>query len=157
LNLSIPLPTLRGFAVMSVVPLALSTAILAAPFFASGVIVTLALTRVGGSIGRLYSWDLLGAAAGCAAVVALLEVLNISSVALTGGAIAAAGAWCFQRFAGQRRPVGVAGLTVVLLLAALLNGSGHRGLSVQFSKDRALPKADDIQRAAWNSHSFVLV
>lgn len=156
-NLSIPLPTLRGFVAMAVVPLAVSTIVLALPFFASGVIVTLALTRVGGAIGRLYSWDLIGAATGCAAVVALLEVLNLSSVALIAGAVAAIGAWGFQRFAGERRAFGTAALAVILALAGLVNGAGYRGLSVQFSKDKALPPADDIQRASWNSHSFVMV
>lgn len=156
-NLSIPLPTLRGFQVMAIAPLAVSTMVLALPFFASGVVVTIALTRVGGSIGRLYAWDLIGAAAGCAGVVVLLEVLNLSSVALIAGAIAAAGAWCFARFAGQRQPLGPAVLATGLLAAALANGSGHRGLTVQFSKDKTLPAAADIQRAAWNSHSFVVV
>jgi spermidine synthase len=170
INLSVPLPTLRGFQVMQIVPLAVSTIVLAVPFFASGVIVTMALTRVGGSIGRLYSWDLLGAAAGCASVVGLLEILNLSSVALVAGAVSAVGAWCFCRFAasvpvpaGRLMSLPISGgrlsavLAVVLLGAAVLNGSGHRGLSVQFSKDKTLPSADDIQRAAWNSHSFVLV
>ena len=32
------------------------------PFFLSGIVVTIALTRLGGSIGRLYAWDLAGAA-----------------------------------------------------------------------------------------------
>ena len=47
--------------------MAMSTLVLAAPFVASGIAITLALTRTAGPMGRLYGADLLGAATGCLA------------------------------------------------------------------------------------------
>ena len=115
------------------------------------------LTRVGGQIGRLYAWDLIGAAVGCAAVVVLLNILNLSSVALVAGAIAATGAWCLQRFAGARRAWGTLGLALLLLVAAVVNGAGYHGVGVRFAKNGWLPSAESLQRASWNSYSFVMV
>jgi len=100
-NLCLPIPVLERFSVMEVVSIALSTLILGAPFLLSGIVVTLALTRTGGSIGRLYAADLLGASLGCLLFLPLLNWSDISSVALVAGAAAAAAAYCFQRFANS--------------------------------------------------------
>ena len=56
------------------------------------------------SIGRLYAWDLAGAAFGCLAVVPLLDsgVFNLSSLVLLGAGAGAIGGWCFGRAAGLR-------------------------------------------------------
>ena len=73
----------------------------AAMLVSGGVAITLALTRCGGSIGRLYAFDLIGAAAGCMLVVPLLEQTNISSAIFLAAAGAAIAAACFRRFATQ--------------------------------------------------------
>src|SRR5262245_20555294 len=78
-TLCIPFLPLTTFSVMETLSIAVSTVVLAAPFALSGVAVTAALTRCGGRVGRLYAFDLVGAAAGCALVVPLLEQTNISS------------------------------------------------------------------------------
>src|SRR5262245_5573787 len=101
LNLSIPIVPITEFSVMEVVSVASATFVLAVPFALSGVAVTIALTRCGGPIGRLYAFDLIGAAAGCAAVVPLLEYTNVSSAVFFAGASAAAAAFCFSHFAGR--------------------------------------------------------
>jgi hypothetical protein len=49
---------------------------LSVPFFFSGVVVSLALTRSPYPIGRVYGVDLVGAAAGCLGVLALLNVTS---------------------------------------------------------------------------------
>src|SRR5689334_4537058 len=79
MTLSIPFLPLTELTSMEVVSVAVSTVVLAVPFVISGVAVTLALTRSGGPIGRLYAADLAGAAAGCVAVVPMLEWTNVSS------------------------------------------------------------------------------
>ena len=64
-TLVIPIPPLTEARLSLILPLAVSIVLLGVPFFLSGVAVTVALTRLGAPIGRLYAWDLAGAAAGC--------------------------------------------------------------------------------------------
>jgi uncharacterized membrane protein YhdT len=64
-------PSLVAFAAWFELALCLAT-----PFFFSGVVVSLALTRSPYPIGRVYGVDLVGAAAGCLGVLALLNVTS---------------------------------------------------------------------------------
>jgi spermidine synthase len=134
---------------------ALATAVLGAPFLLAGVVVTLALTRVGGAIGQLYGADLLGAAAGCLLIVPLLNRFDITAVAFLTGAFAAIGAACFQRVAGGRGVVGVA-LALLLTGAALYNAPPARGFGVVSAKGMPLPRLA-IDYAASNAHSYVIM
>ena len=59
---------------------------LAVPFFFSGVVVSLALTRSPYPIGKVYGADLIGAATGCIGVLALLNVMSGPSAVLWVGA-----------------------------------------------------------------------
>jgi hypothetical protein len=156
LNLAIPIPTLERLELMELLVLALSTVVLATPFFLSGVVVTLALTRTGGSIGRLYAADLLGASLGCLLVIPLLGLTNISSVAMAAGALAGAAAFCFARWSGAA-PRGPAVTAAVLLAVAGLNALTDRGIGVVTSKGRNLKSQLDVAWSAWNTHSFVLI
>ena len=156
ITLVVPLPSLGSAGLMAIVSLGASTLAMTVPFFLSGVVVTLALTRAGGRIGVLYGWDLAGAAGGALLVVPLLDRLSLTSAFILAGAAAGAGAWCFARFAGAAaiRPVLV---SVVLIVAGLVNGGGNSGLGVRFSKDRPLPDMARVDLARWNSHSFIVV
>ena len=69
---------------------------LSIPFFFSGIVVSLALTRSPFPIGRVYGADLLGAAVGCLGVLVLLNNTDGPSAILWVGAIAAAGALFFS-------------------------------------------------------------
>ena len=60
---------------------------LAVPFFFSGVVVSLALTRSPYPIGKVYGADLIGAAAGCIGVLVLLNVTSGPSAVLWVGAL----------------------------------------------------------------------
>lgn len=156
-NLFIPIPSDSGSVVRDFGMLALATAVLAVPFYLSGIVVTIALTRVGARIGRMYAWDLLGASAGCLAVVPLLNTTSITSAALAAGAAGAIGAYAFQSVVGRatRVPIWVAALAIVL---AVVNATTGHGLMPLYSKDRPLMFSGDwIDRSAWNSHSFVLI
>lgn len=157
ITLVIPLPSLGAAGTMAIVGLTASTLAMTLPFFLAGIVVTLVLTRVGGRIGWLYGWDLAGAALGALLVVPILERFNITSAFFLAGALAAAGAVCLARFASGRGSVAATALGLALVVGALLNGAGHEGLSVWFSKDRPLPPMDHIASARWNSHSFVVV
>ncbi len=157
-NLCVPIPTASDHVVMEFTALSIATAALAVPFYFSGVVVTLALTRTGAAIGRIYAWDLLGASAGCLAVVPLLNATNISSAALVAGAAAAAGAIALNRSAGLRPPRRVWALAAICIVAAAGNASTDRGLTVMMAKNRPLVGGGlAVDRTAWNSHSFVII
>jgi hypothetical protein len=167
--LCIPIPALNRFSVMEVVAIAAVTAVLAVPFFFSGMVVTIALTRTSAPVGRLYAWDLAGAAAACVAVVPLLDSgrFNVTSLCLLAAAIAAAGAFCFSLLqselpprARRSRRVGIrpAAIALVCAAAALWNGSDMERLEVAFPKNRQLWMATPTFDATrWNSHSFVIL
>jgi SAM-dependent methyltransferase len=158
LSLSMPFLPLSTFTTMEVVSVLCSTVVLAAPFALSGVAVTLALTRTGGPIGRLYAADLIGAALGCLLVVPLLEQANVSSAVLAAGVAAAAGAACFHRFAPARGARLSLALAAILAAAAAVNHSTTGGLQVIYPKNQQLWLLNRINVIArWNSHSYVLV
>src|SRR5581483_1243328 len=100
-NLSIPFPPVRVGGVGDIAMLTLATLVLSLPFIASGIVVTVALTRTGAPIGVMYGADLLGAAAGCLGVIGLLNLTDIASAALLTAAVAAGGAACFARAASS--------------------------------------------------------
>src|SRR5919109_1435307 len=105
---------------------------MAVPFFFSGVIVSLALTRSPFPVGRVYGVDLLGAATGCLGVLLLLHATDGPSAMLWVAALAAVGALCFAGSGiGEATPANLPGATIfgrpmllcaVLALGALANG-----------------------------------
>jgi hypothetical protein len=158
MTLSIPFPALASRSVMEVLSVAVSTAVLGVPFVLSGVAVTTALTRCGGAVSRLYAFDLLGAAAGCALVVPLLERTNVSSAILIAGASAAAAAVCFSRFARDSRTRRAAALAVALAVLAIANTGPYEALQIAYPKNRQLWRTNSLNAVTrWNSHSYVLV
>lgn len=157
-NLCVPIPTAADHPVMEFTALAVATFALAVPFFLSGVAVTLALTRTGAPIGRIYAWDLLGASAGCLAVVPLLNATNISSAALTAGVAAALGAVALHRAAGLKPSWRVWLLLFLCAGVAVTNARAQGGLAILVAKNRPLIGGGmHIERTAWNSHSFVII
>jgi hypothetical protein len=89
---------------------------LAVPFTASGICLTLALTRVPARVGAIYAADLVGAGLGCIAVVGLLEIVDGPSAVILVGAIAALGSLCFALRSG--RALVLTGAAVAVLFAA---------------------------------------
>ena len=158
-NLCIPIPVLTEFSLMEITAVAVATSVLAIPFVLSGVVVTMALTRTSGQVGRLYAADLGGAAFGCLAVIALLNWSDITSVAFAAGATAAMGAWAFHRFAAP----GGGGYRYILLAAAcaaiaVTNGMRADGFGIIYPKNRSQWLAQrHVEMSAWNSHSYITV
>jgi hypothetical protein len=157
-NLMTPFLTIYSGGPAELASVAFSTIILTVPFVISGVVVTLALTRTRGRIGRLYAADLAGAAAGCLAIIWLLERTDITSTAFAAGACAAAGAWCFAR-AGRQRGVAALLCTAALGYAVVANVRSEAPLGVIYPKSREqwLAKREAIDFTAWNAHSYVVV
>ena len=156
-NLAMPMPGVRGFAPSEIAGLGIATLVLAIPFVLSGIVVTLALTRTAAPIGLLYGADLVGAAAGCLAIVWLLDRSDVTSTAFVTGACCAAAAWCFARYAG-RAGVAAAVMAVMLAAGAVANATSDRPLGVLYPKDQWLWLRDDIvEYSKWNAHSYVTV
>jgi hypothetical protein len=153
LNLVVPLPI--DISLTAVAAITVSTLALAVPFYLSGVVVAVALTRVPGRIGRIYATDLVGASLGCILVIPLLRFANISSATFALGSLAALGSLCFRRFAGSRRMAFPIVLAAVLLAAALLNGFTRLGFRVMYPKGRYQPAAS-VSFEAWNTYSQVV-
>ena len=102
IELASPLPSL-DWATYAVLWLK-AIVLLAAPFTVGGIAVSLALTRSGFPIGITYGVDLLGAATGCLASLALLTWMDASSAMFMTAALAAVAAWCFGRAASEPVP-----------------------------------------------------
>jgi hypothetical protein len=155
---TLAIPILPDLTATSVAALAAMTGAIAVPFYLSGVLVALALTRIPGSSGRIYAVDLLGAALGSVSVLALLAVTDLSSAAIAVGGLAAASAACFHAFARNARGARIAGaLAVALLCAALVNARAPlHGLRVAFYKAGWVPRSDILDER-WTIHGQVTV
>jgi hypothetical protein len=97
-------------------------AVIAAPFVLSGILVTLTLTRFARDVGRLYAFDLIGAALGCVALVWLLEITDGPTAVLAIAALAAVGGIFYALDEGSTRLVRWSALVGGVLIAAAI---GH--------------------------------
>ena len=139
--------------------------LLAAPFTIGGIAVSLALTRSGFPIGITYGVDLLGAATGCLASLALLTWMDASSAMFMIAALAAVAAWCFGRAASEPasagpvlnwRILGKPGVVAVCLAAvAGLNAVTNSGLQPIVVKFNRLDPLSNIYHIKWNSFSRI--
>jgi hypothetical protein len=166
-ELASPLPNVAG--ATYIVLWLKAIVLLAAPFTIGGIAVSLALTRGALPIGITYGVDLLGAAAGCIASLALLTWIDTSSAMFMTAALAALAAWCFGRAASEPVPVGAAGSVlkwrifgkpgfVALYLAALagincVNEFGLQPIVIKFGRLDAL---ENIYQIKWNSFSRIV-
>jgi hypothetical protein len=158
-SLCIPLAAPGLSSPVAVVALATVIAALTVPFFLSGVVVTIALTRGQGPTGRLYAFDLVGAALGCLLVVWLLDSgrFNLSSVVFLAAGIAAAGGYCFTLANGVPSRAPLLSTALVLVLAAFINGAQMHGVEVAYPKSPEAWMSADVQSTHWNSHSYVVI
>ena len=101
----------RGFATLG-----LAYTVLAVPFFCGGLGISLLMTHGAARIGPLYAADLLGAAAGCLAVVAGLQLLPAPLMALVVAIAAVTTALIYAWRIGANRlmPLAACGLVAVL-------------------------------------------
>ncbi|MCC6989431.1 MAG: hypothetical protein IT181_10555 [Acidobacteria bacterium] len=154
LSLVIPMPDGQQWTSMDLVVLALSLGVIATPFALGGIVTTLALTRTQAPVGRLYAADLLGAAIGCLAAVALLDTTNLSAAAFAATAVAALGALAFRRAAGLSLGLAVP-VTLVLALVAMAGNVRGEAVRVMYPKNR-LAWNKPVLRSLWNSHAHIL-
>jgi Spermine/spermidine synthase domain len=127
-------------------------ALAALPFFTGGGVMSVAFSRMTERINVLYAADLIGAAAGCLALIPLLNWLGAPGVVIMAAGLSAIAAVAFAPAARRRGFAAAAcGLLAVAALAQtsgvapfdLVDTKGHVGDRVLFSK--------------WNSFSRVAV
>ncbi len=111
------MPAGMTLSTMGIASLLATTVACSAPFYCFGIAITLALTRSGLPIGRIYGSDLVGAALGCVFVLAALGVRGAPSVTLWCAAIGGLAALCFGSDRARSFRGGSA-LLVALLVAA---------------------------------------
>lgn len=131
-------------------------AVLTIPFYFSGVLVTISLTRIPGPTGLVYGVDLVGAALGSLLVLPLLTLTNISSAVLFIGALAAIAAWCWQPPEDRMRRRGALFLAGLLAVVAGINTVTVGGIRVRWAKGAPV-ETEDIAHEAWNLNSHVVV
>ncbi len=142
-------------------------ACLSIPFFFSGVVVSLALTRSPYPVGRVYGVDLAGAALGCLGVLAVLNMTDAPSAVLWISATAAAAALLFVRSGIGRAPKSPPPLaflprrcglvTLALVLIAAGNGLSEHRLRPLFVKGVSELGNNRPIFDRWNSYSRVTV
>lgn len=96
-------------------------AILAAlPFFAAGVVIALAIKTYVASVGRVYAFDLAGAAIGSIAIVPLLRLVSAPTLLVGLGIVASCAAMLFGWGSRRERLIAAvtAGVAVVLVIAS---------------------------------------
>ncbi|HEY6362940.1 MAG TPA: hypothetical protein VIX63_17660 [Vicinamibacterales bacterium] len=127
-------------------------ALAALPFFAGGAVLSLAFARLSDRINVLYGADLLGAAAGCLALIPLLDTVGAPGVVLTAAALSALAATCFAP--SRRRPRAAA---AGLLLVGVSAGAQLAGAAPFDVSDTKGHQGDRVVFSKWNSFSRVAV
>ncbi|PWT85072.1 MAG: hypothetical protein C5B57_03690 [Blastocatellia bacterium] len=115
----------------------------ALPFFSGGLVITLAISRFSSNINAVYAADLTGAAAGCLALIPLLNYLGAPGVVLTAAALALSAGVLFTPSPHRLRFAAVAATVMAGLMVGQFSGlaafdvadtKGHKGDRVLFSK-----------------------
>src|SRR5436309_846057 len=104
-------------------------ALAAVPFFAGGLVLTIAISRLASRINAVYAADLIGAAAGCLVLIPLLDRLGAPGVVLTAAALALVAALLFAPSVARSRYVVIGVLVVGVPLAGQLSGLAGFGVT----------------------------
>ncbi len=124
----------------------------AIPFLFSGTILSLVIADTIGRVNRVYFFDLIGAAAGCAVLVPLLNWVGGPNTILIAAALFAVSAaiWFHLARAPRGRVAGV--LTGLLLIALITYNSRYPVIDVKFAKGQQLKNEEFVR---WNSFSRI--
>ena len=113
----------------------------ALPFFTGGAAISLAISRLSGSVNAIYAADLLGAGGGCLLLMPALNAVGAPGAIVSSAVLGAAAAVCFASAASRRRLFMQAAIVVVCTAAAGAAGAfavsttkGHENDRVLFSK-----------------------
>jgi len=124
----------------------------ALPFFFSGAIVSLAVGETIQRVDRVYFFDLLGAAAGCLALVTLLNYFGGPNTVLASGVLFAVSAAIWYNLAGTLRGRVAAVVLALSLVVLIMYNVKHRLIDIQYAKGGPMPQEMFVQ---WNSFSRI--
>jgi len=127
--------------------------LIAAPFFISGLAISLIFTRVPQQMSRLYAMDLLGAAIGCVSITAVMPALGGSGSIVLAAALGTCAALLFaKKITGRAISlILITGLAVLAYKAA-----DYLPISITANKRPASFKLKPIY-TAWNTFSMIEV
>lgn len=144
-----------SFAVETLYSFCLFAAVISAPFFFSGVVVCLALTRTSFPIGRVYFADLLGAGVGCLSSVALLKLVDAPSAVFVISALLALATAAYALYSKDPQYARRSGVfAVTMAIVAGLNASTLHGIQPIWTKGR-IDRRTDLLAEVWNPDSKV--
>jgi hypothetical protein len=147
IDLSLSLTTVFSFVLFS--------AVIAVPFFLSGIVVCISLTRTPFPMGQVYFTDLAGAAFGCLASVLLLHMVDAPSAIFIISGVLFLGAAAYARYAEEarmaRRSVQWA---AILLVVGAVNSLTLYGIQPIWSKG-SIDRRTDILAEIWNPISKI--
>jgi hypothetical protein len=137
---------------MSTPSLVLAYFVSAIPFLLSGAIVSLAIADAIDRVSRLYFFDLMGAAAGCAVLVPLLDWIGGPNTILVGAVLFAVSAAIWFHLAKSPRGRAGAVLLGLLLVGLITYNSKHSLIDVHFAKGQQIKDEEFVK---WNSFSRI--
>ncbi len=129
--------------------------VLVVPFFISGVILAYVFSAFPGRIRRLYFWDLVGAGAGCVAILPFLRSLGPGGLMFWA---AAASVVASALFAGRRAwSAACVGLASVMFVIPLLKADGYFEFRMHTDKRgvRSAQQAGRIEFSEWGPISKI--
>src|SRR6266498_3833881 len=125
--------------------------IVSAPFFISGLAISLLFTRIPFNMSRLYAFDLVGAALGCVLIVVVMPLLGGS-----GSVVAAAGLGIIPAlFFSKKKAVKLIALVFIVAFTCLsFMADKYLPITINASKRSPIAKMKPIY-TAWNTFSYI--
>lgn len=124
----------------------------AVPFLLSGTIVSLVVADTIERVDRVYFFDLLGAAGGCAVLVSLLDLLGGPNTILVAAVLFAVSAAVWFHLANVPRGRVLSVLLGLLLVALITYNSKSFLIDVKFAKGQKIQNEEFVR---WNSFSRI--
>src|SRR5215469_15546458 len=133
----------------------LLSAVMAMPFFFSGIVVCLSLTRSPFRVGQVYSADLIGAGIGCFGALAMLKIVDAPSAMFVISALVFLATAGYASHAGiaKHRKRALMG-AVAMLVLGILNASSYYGIQPIWLQE-TIDTRNDILIELWNPISKV--
>lgn len=151
------LPIYFIYSLMFILSIIIVTAACSLPFYFSGMVVSVVLTKYPLPIGKLYASDLIGASLGCLFVLGGLELFDGPALILLSGAVGIISVFCFAKgyLTFQLKKLSIIAL-VLLVGAVLINTFSDRGFRPINVKGRQ-ETLNKYGFEKWNSFSRVSV
>ncbi|HEY3249485.1 MAG TPA: hypothetical protein VGK25_00060 [Ignavibacteria bacterium] len=151
------LPVYFIYSLMFIFSILIVTAACSLPFYFSGMVVSVVLTKYPLPIGKLYASDLIGASLGCLFVLGGLELFDAPGLILLSGAIGIISVFCFGYRSLSLRSKRWSIIVLVLLISGVfvntVSDRGFRPINIKGHQETLTKYAVE----KWNSFSRIAV